>query len=227
MRSKSSSQCHKGAVTAMSFSEQDFVRLRRYLYHTTVSNNLVRVRQTGQLDSAAALAHRCDGRSLSNERRLEAQSLNIAGDTPWLQTQRPLRTGNTAFENGYTIEDLVSVLNGKVFFWPGTERGMSKYGERHKTKNVWPDDAAPVTLRIGTGEAFAISRPSFCRFNSGAPRTYFGRKSPRGPRTFLPADSFAGNPGDVVEVVFDQTINLPDSTQILDEEHGIWVPLFD
>ena len=33
--------------------------------------------------------------------------------------------------NGFVFEDLVEILNGRVFFWPGAVGGPISYGVRH------------------------------------------------------------------------------------------------
>ena len=78
-------------------------------------------------------------------------------------------------------------------------------------------------LRVGLRELLSCNpnhRPYFSRFNSGAPRTVNGRKSPRGPETFLAADRWLGSPSTVVEVTFVGTVSLPKTTEFLDR--GEW-----
>ena len=67
--------------------------------------------------------------------------------------------------------------------------------------------------------------PFFCRYNSGAPRTSRGRKSPRGPETFTLAPRWSAPASRVAEVSFVGTVILPATTEFWDEEAGGWKPL--
>jgi hypothetical protein len=74
-------------------------------------------------------------------------------------------------------------------------------------------------LRMGFKELCDENRgvdPQFCRFNSGAPRQYKGRPSPRGPNTFLKADEWHGRPSEVVEVSFSSSVRLPKTCEVLE-----------
>ena len=55
--------------------------------------------------------------------------------------------------------------------------------------------------------------PLFCPFNSGAPRMQSGQRVPRGPDLFTPAGRFSRRASDVVELVFEGSVVLPETTQ--------------
>jgi hypothetical protein len=91
---------------------------------------------------------------------------------------------------------------------------------------LWETD--PVILRVRT-EALLRENPAplFCRFNSGAPRCSNGKKSPRGPDTFLPADQFTGTCGDVVELTFLHGVALPACSNYRDVPSEPWRKLLE
>jgi hypothetical protein len=116
----------------------------------------------------------------------------------------------------------VAALNARVFFWPGTPHGaighgrrlFDAYRRRHSTRTI---------LRIGFEELLLANpgtSPYFCKFNSGAPRTRAGRKSPRGPDTFLMAHEWPYTSSQVVEVSFIGSIFLPESTEVWEGAQG-------
>lgn len=137
-----------------------------------------------------------------------------------------MHAGNIEFEGGWVLEDLVEDLNRRVFFWSGWERGPIRHGANHFERYR---AERPAILRVRFGslrEHNPGSTPLFCKFNSGAPRRYQGRPSPRGPRTFLPAHDCPYTPGSVVEVTFLENVKLPPDTEVSDRPDGGWQPLY-
>lgn len=212
----------------MAFSQESFLKLRPFLYHTTSGNNLDGIRRERRLRSACSLLDDAGDNASRQERRREARCLKLLEGPVWLQSQHPLHRGNIVFDDNCTFGSLLELLNSKVFFWPGrNEHGPIHHGVRHIQGNSWP--CQPTMLRVHTAALISPQTPGlaqFCPYNSGSPRCSGGNKSPRGLRTFLPAQKFERNPGDVVEVVFDHAVDLPDSTAFWDEAHSTWVPLF-
>ena len=124
-----------------------------------------------------------------------------------LRDQAPLREGNAALDGGWTFADLVEDLNGRVFFWPGTERRPIPDGQRHFERYA---DESIAVLMVDTTALFAANGgATFCRYNSGSPRWSGGRPSPRGPGTFVAAADAPFTAGQVVEVTFRNTVVLP------------------
>jgi hypothetical protein len=143
-----------------------------------------------------------------------------------LRDQKPLHKGNTGLPNGYKFDDFIESLNRRVFFWPGDKSGPIDYGLRHFERYK---DERPVVLRIDFAsliDANPSIEPRFCRYNSGAPRCSYGKKSPRGPRTFLAAAHFEGAPAGVVELTFEGEISLPPNTKFGKHPAGPWSSLF-
>ena len=206
----------------MPFTMHTFAGARPFAYHLTAAGNLVRICETGRMESAANLLTAAGRSQVLRQRRREHMRLLIGGQTVWLRDQRPLHAGHVAFESGWTFEDLVEALNRLVFFWPGTSSGPNTYGVRHFDRYA-PE--SPVILRAPTAELIKANRdtqPLFCGFNSGSPRHTGGRASPRGPTTFVRADQFPWGYGRVVELTFPAPVQLPPETEYGHSPAGPW-----
>lgn len=187
-------------------------KLRPFLFHLTAAANVKRIREEGVLQPAAHLMSRAADRTFLRTRRPDHVSINVAGEQVSLRDQRPLHAGHLALEPGWSFEDLVAALNSRVYFWPGTAKGPNKVGESHWNRYLREENPPPVMLKIRTPEFLAANPerlPELCRYNSGSPRSYQGRKSPRGPRTFLPPAEADFLPSEVVEVTFPGEVRLP------------------
>jgi len=129
-----------------------------------------------------------------------------------LRDQLPLRPGQVRLTGGWSWEDLIAAINARIFFWPGNQDGLHRYG-RNFIDAYSSRGQRPTTLRIGFWDLVQANPPGtapyFCKFNSGAPRTSAGRRSPRGPDTFQTAEEWSGLPSDVAEVSFVEKVALP------------------
>jgi hypothetical protein len=143
-----------------------------------------------------------------------------------VRDQKPLHTGNTGLMGGWDFEQLLSHLNGRVFFWPGSAKGRPiPYGERHFQRYA---DESPIILRLATTDLLSLNPhvpPEFCRYNSGSPRCTQGLPSPRGPETFVTCEHANFRPASVVEVTFPGVVRIPSSAQLGDSTGGPWRPL--
>lgn len=160
----------------MPFSLSKFAGARPHSYHLTAADNLVRICETGRMESAATLLGAAGRDDLIRERRREHVRVEVDGQTLWLRDQKPLHAGNVSFEPGWTFSDLVESLNRLVFFWPGTAAGPNDYGVRHFERYA---SEGPVLLRAPTAALFGENphtQPLFCGFNSGSPRYTNGRE---------------------------------------------------
>lgn len=199
-----------------------YLTARPYLYHLTHLDNLSNLLKTVQLFPACTLMQIGGREELMRKRRPGPERLIIDGETVVLRDQGPLHAGHAKFPKGYIFEDLVEDLNRRVFFWPGSSKTPIPYGVRHfehyrKEK--------PMLLRIKFQSLLDNNPgqiPLFCRFNSGSPRTSYGLKSARGPKTFVSADEFRGTPSKVVEVTFDRQLTLPPDTECGKRPTGPW-----
>jgi hypothetical protein len=206
----------------MGFSNDDFTRRRPYLYHLTAVQNIARIRRTMELECARSLLSAAGERRLIRERRTDGYTVAVGGEHIHIRDQAPLHRGNMQLETGWAFEDFVAHLNARVFFWPGNEVGPIAYGLRHYERYA---DDRPVMLRVSTASLFALNvgrEPRFCRYNSGSPRCSYGRKSPRKSDTFQRGSDASFSPAQVVEVTFEDRVQIPDNTQIASTPSGPW-----
>lgn len=208
------------------FDLQSFAKVRPFLYHLTAKSNLQHIKATGKLFPASVIVAKSYSPHNLRERRVSHEAVATEHGRIVLRDQQPLHKGNIDFQDGYSFEDFVEHLNRRVFFWPGGDQGPNDYGDRH-FKHY--EGESPAILRIAVNSLLRSNPPAvplFCRYNSGSPRCSQGKKSPRGPNTFLPADEFQGTPNDVVEVTFEKEIILPHDTKVGKDLSGRWRNLF-
>lgn len=202
-----------------------FASARPYLYHLTYRDNLRHIRELGRLFPASVLMERANRAEFIRSLRRGPRQLSIDGRVITVRDQDRLHNGNTRLLNGCSFEDLIELLNRRVFFWPGEAAGPISYGRRHFERY---EKERPVIIRIGFDALLAANSdvvPRFCRFNSGSPRCSNGHRSPRGPETFLLAQDFHETPSKVVEVTFDRAIALPEDTKCGEAPKGPWTQL--
>ena len=189
------------------------------LYHLTARQNVKRIQAFRRLESIALLSRAVDQETNLRTRRSESTPLSVGSCQVFIRDQAPLHTDNIEFEGGWNLEDLVADLNHRVFFWSGWERGPIQHGvnhfERYKSES-------PVILRVrfdSLREHNPGCTPLFCKFYSGSPRCYQGRRS-------LLARDCPYTPGSVVEVTFLEHVALPPDTEASNRLNGGWRPLF-
>jgi Family of unknown function (DUF7002) len=196
-----------------------------FVYHLTSQENLRRIMRTGHLESAAALMRRAARLDLLRVRRRGSLPIKIDGETILLRDQDPLHQGNILFEGGWGLPELIEHLNARVFFWPGGKDGPIGHGQRHYERYR---DEVPAIMRVCLRSLLNANpgrEPRFCRRNSGSPRTVAGKKSPRGPQTFVACDQFPGGPKSVVEVTFEEQVVLPPEAETRLSTETAWAPL--
>lgn len=210
----------------MPFRLNDLFARFPFAYHLTARANLSRIQRTEQLESASAMIQAANQLNLISLRRQELREIIVDGETIILRDQAPLHAGHIDFQDGWTFPQLIESLNSRVFLWPGDGNGPIAHGQRHFERY---EDQEPAILRISLADLIESNPdrpPLFCHFNSGSPRTVGGRKSPRGPRTFLPCDQFERKHRDVIEVTFEEFVTLPlDETEVRLKPGGAWQPL--
>jgi hypothetical protein len=209
----------------MPFLFDDLANRKPYLYHLTSAQNLERIRDTRTLESAAELMRRAGRLDLLRFRRRQSVQIFVDGKAIMLRDQAPLHQGHIAFDDGWDIGRLIESINSRVFFWPGDSNSPIAYGRRHFGRYA---EEKPVILRVGLREVVAANLPippMYCPYNSGSPRTVAGKKSPRGPSTFLPCDAFPRSHQGVVEVTFEGHISLPHMEALDQAGVDSWAPL--
>lgn len=193
----------------MSFSLSRFAQLRPYLYHLTSESNVERILREQRLHCAKYWFERADQIHWCRTKRGEHVTLIVDGEEIVIRDQFPLYEGKMRLEDGVSFSDFIEILNSRVFFWPGGERGPSDYGRRHFGRYC---HEMPAMLRIPTQQLFELnldSQPRFCRYNSGSPRPSNGIHPSRGRLTFVKAHAADFTAGMVVEVTFEGTAILP------------------
>ena len=211
----------------MPFTLDRYSEVRPFLYHLTDRRNVECIRSARRIQSTAALLGSApNSREHLRTRRNEGIPVFADGETAFLRDQAPLYERNIEFMDGWGLEDLVESLNCRVFFWPGRAGAPVRTGKNHFNRYR---SERPVILRArfeSVRHCNPERTPLFCKYNSGAPRQFQGRKSPRGPDTFLPAECCPYNPGNVVEVTFLEHVMLPEDTEMSDHVDGPWCALF-
>jgi hypothetical protein len=196
--------------------------LRPFLFHLTSRRNVGRIRRSRKLVSATSLLREFGRDAGTTVRRRGPLLLGTGDSAVELRDQDPLHMGNISFSPEFSFSDLLRLLNARIFFWPGRARGPIESGMRHFQRYVLD---RPALLRIPFLDLLEANRrvtPLLCRFNSGSPRCSSGKKSPRGPDTFVEPDRFAYPPSRVIEVTFEASVNLPSSTEISGSPQGPW-----
>ena len=200
-----------------------YLKTRPWAYHLTARQNIDAIREQGALLSADRLARLPAEKEALTVRRTRQIQMEAA----LIRDQLPLQKGHIEFESKFTFELFLGLLNSLVFFWPGGASGAGPIpaGMNHFKRY---QHESPVILRTCSAALIAENthEPLFCAYNSGAPRTYQGIKSPRGPNTFVPIKAFPRNASEVVELVFSGIAILPATTEMADSLDGPWVPLF-
>jgi hypothetical protein len=197
-----------------------YLALWPMLYHGTAQENLESIRSSRVLCCPATLAP--DLRDARKRPELVRRGEHMIV----LRDQIALRQGHVRLTGGLSWRGLIAELNGRVFFWPGDQEITNKYGRSFSAAYNHLGQSAAV-LRVDFLELIKANpriKPYFCRFNSGGPRTSGGRKSPRGPDTFLLIEEWWGPPSKVAEVSFMGKVTLPPSTEV-QVRTAAWRPL--
>lgn len=206
----------------MGFDAATLTRLRPFAYHMTSPANLPRLARTGVARCAAELLAEAGRAELGDVRRRADLPLELPGGAVVISHQNPLKPGAIRYDSpGWDFARYVAHLNSRVFFWPGTARGMVPLG-RSMLAGLTAGGAAPLVLRMGMAELLALNAgrgPYLSRVNSGAPRN----NAPRGALTFRRPAECDFPVTKVAEVTFESHAVLPDSAERFDTDAGEWV----
>jgi hypothetical protein len=203
----------------------DFVRVRPYLYHLTNVDNLRSIRRDRTLYPAGQLFARAGQQELLRQHRPEAVIISVDGESIHVRDQAPLKQSNLTLSENWTLQDVVELLNGRVFFWPGRERGPILSGVRHYERYAGDPIGILRAPSIALISANAASEPQFCKWNSGAPRWSQGRRPVRDRDTFLGSTSAPYAATNVIELTYVSPVLLPEGTVVGPTPLGPWRPL--
>lgn len=209
----------------MPFDVAEFTRIRPFVYHLTSEYNLPAIRRDRLLYSAQDLLTRAGLAAHARQHRPTSVMITVGGELLHIRDQAPLKRGNLTLSADWTFEDVIELLNSRVFFWPGTERGPIPSGERHFLRYA---EEQVAILRVPTADLLAAnpaSEPEFCKWNSGAPRWSRGIRPMRGPDTFVRAPLVSYREREVVELTFAAPVALPSTTMVGPSGLGPWARL--
>jgi hypothetical protein len=199
----------------------DFIKTWPYLYHMTEALNLPAISSFLKLFPADNLLRRVGFVNMVRLRRKKAIIIEFDGFSVVIRGQQPLDPECLELDPGLTLPNYIQILNRRVFFWPGTEAGPIKDGERMAQRHK----ESGITLRIPTSSLFEFNchlLPAFSLHNTGAAWCENGKKSHRGVNSFFTFEQFVGPIANVAEVSFEGTINLPKDTSFASNLGGPW-----
>ncbi|MBK7862489.1 MAG: hypothetical protein IPJ65_28555 [Archangiaceae bacterium] len=200
--------------------QRHFVKDKPHLFHRTPTGNLELVKAKRRLLAASELIILAEGSYRQTEPRAMGRTLSIDGHNVQLRDQAPLLVkGQLELEGGFSMTDLVTLLDAHVYFWPDVGSGLST-SAKYRGEDF-------ALIRVSTWSMFKRNGTAlFCRVNSGGPRANNGRPSRRGPDLFQQASAFSGTVSKVEEVVFQKQANLPDNAEVSLDGGQTFTPLF-
>ena len=203
-----------------------FTNSRRYAYHVCGEVNFDSIRSSRTLQSAESILSGTEHESLLRGKREQTQSVTINGALVQIRDHKPLISANIEFDSSYSLSEFLRELNSRVFMWAGTEVGPCKSGRNHIQK--YKDEGSVFILRVPTRKLIELNGTenleiTFC--NSGSARMNNGQRAKRGRHTFIRLGQAARQPGDIVEITFLGSAQLPVETEYARELSGPWFPL--
>lgn len=209
----------KGGIDAA-----DLIRRWPWAYHVTFAANLASIVEWRRLDSASRLM-RGAGCVGERKRRLADRCLPLGEHQVTLRNQSALDPTALALPESECLDEYLTFLNRRVYFWPGTSRGPVADGLRMLDKHR----ARAVLIRVPTRslvEHNARTPISVSNCNTGASWLARGRKTSRTREhvQFLP--QFRGDLDEVVELSYEDCALLPPTSDCADHLAGPWRPLW-
>lgn len=147
---------------------------------------------------------------LLRRQRKTMEEFTVDGEMIRLTDQKPIIEANIAFQDNWTLADLIEAINRRVFFWRGSAAGLLSNDQGHFGK--YCTGHSLVFLRMGLQETIQLNidrGPEVCKYNSGAARMYNGQPIPRGLTTFVSFENASFGIGNVREVVFREFVDIP------------------
>ncbi len=209
----------------MAFTLTQFEEYYPRLYHLTATINIPRIIHDNCLKSAQSLITKSGIGTSLRAKRSNSLQIIVDGHEISIRDQSPLHEGNCDLHGGFTFGDFVEYLNQRIYLWPGKLDQPNDYGQRY-FKRYGSEN--PSVMCIDTEALLACNAdnpPWFSKYNSGSPRCSYGKKSPRGPSTFVSCSDAEYPLGGVVEVSFYEMAELPiDGFEVLPLESFFTTP---
>lgn len=199
-----------------------FIAKIPYLYHLTDARNLEFIFGEKRLYSTTELVNMADmddGGSFLQTRRPAHEHVRIGRRTVMIRDQRPLnRALDKCLTGGWTREQFIAHLNGRVFTWPNIKRLEIHYGRYAHEK--------PVIIRMASADVLTLNpHAELSVINSGATRpsgALNGFAAFRGAETFVPLGIFSEAPARVAEVTFPGNCQMPSTIELGSSPLGGW-----
>jgi len=217
------------AMKCVSQSSLEAVELARrwpYCYHVTFSENLRSIVDSRALFSASTLLTNA---GLEGHGRLRAseQTIEVSGRLVVLRNQIALNPDELELSDKDTLEEYVSFLNQRTYFWPGTDAGPVADGLRLIAAHgaLRP----PIVIRTRTLSLIEENRNQTIQvatFNTGASWRLREGKSWRARDAVVPLAKYADDPGAIAELSYLSGARLPRDCEYSTPSHEGWHKLF-
>jgi hypothetical protein len=203
---------------------EEFLQTWPYLYHMTKSHNLIAIFTYRKLFTADYLLRGANMADMVSLRRSEEILVDLGFFSAVIRNQQPLDPDYLELDLGLSLSDYIRTLNRRVFFWPGTEIGPIKDGERMALR----ENGTGVILRAPTASILEYNHhilPWFSPYNTGVAWLENGKKSYRGDKSFLLCEQYIEPANKITEVSFEGIVNLPSHTLIASSLRGPWLSI--
>lgn len=212
--------------TGFKMNIEEFCEARPYLYHLTDRENSQVIIAERLLKSTVQIAYEAlsedEAKEFLRSKRTDHKTLTAHGLNYKIRDQKPisLLVLGKSLSDGDT-GDFIEILNNRVFWWPTLDRLV-----RHHNRYI---DENPIIFRVRSSEMLGLNPGAeFCHLNSGATRchpSHGGHAPMRGSDSFLPANLFNREIGQVAEVTFVDGCQLPDNIWTSGAPDGPWQQL--
>ena len=207
-------------------NQENFTQKRGFLYHLTDVRNVDAIINDRMIYCTNFIIDNADGipidkkETLKSTRRNSHAIIHLNGIEISIRDQKPLflKSLSKCLTNNWGPERYITLLNGRVFFWPTLKR-LSAHHNTYMNEH-------PAILRVRTRDMLDKNpRAELCHLNSGATRPVArlgGLASPRGENTFVPIETYDKIVSSVAEVTFPERCILPDTVWISGSPNGPW-----
>lgn len=205
---------------------QRLLELRPFAFHTCGELNFASIRRARALRSAKDLIFGTAYEHLLSVRRAKSVVAQLSDGPVEIRDNLPLRLGSLEIEPNVTLEQFLQELNGRVYLWPGGERGPIGTGAAHFQHYQGEGEVRVIRvplqdlLQVNANRTLSVT---YC--NAGSARHHSGRRAIRGPGTFQSIDRTTRTMGEVKELTFVGSVLLPGTTAWARTPSGPWLSL--